>query len=513
MKTSARTPLVCALLIAGSAGIAIGLSRGARSEDSSATPAPALPQPVGAGDPNIFVSLAKKVVPSVVNISTSKSVKSPFIQGAPDDLFRKFFEDHFGPGWGFNFEGPRGRRGQPFSPDQRTPRAVSLGTGFIIDSTGLILTNNHVVADADEIKITFTEASDEKPCDGQVVGRDADLDVALIQVKTKRSLAPLALGDSESLQVGEYVMAVGNPFGQGHSVSHGIISAKERVVPGLGLSNYLQTDAPINPGNSGGPLVNLRGEVIGINNAIDARAQGIGFAIPATAIARILPQLKSKGAVERGYMGALIGDLTPDLAEKLEVPKDLRAPLVTSVTPGEPAAKAGVAPYDVILEVNSRKVHTASEVVSAITAIPVGETASLRVLRSGKELTVDVTLARRPSAFASREGGHPSGPPEGSADVGMTLETLTPELAQRSGVSPKTSGVLISSLSFGGPADKAGLSRGDVILEVDRKPVRDVEHFFNVVKARRSYLLRVLKATNGGLDPDTYAVVILDLKE
>src|SRR6185503_7990393 len=184
-------------------------------------------------EPNIFVSLAKKVVPSVVNISTSKAVKSPFVQGAPDDIFRRFFEDFGGPGFGFPPQGgaPRGR----FPRQQRepnVPKAVSLGTGFIVDASGLILTNNHVVADADEIKIAFSESPDEKPTEGEVVGRDAELDVALIRVKTKRDLVPLPLGDSDALEVGEYVMAVGNPFGQGHSVSHGIISAKERTVPG-----------------------------------------------------------------------------------------------------------------------------------------------------------------------------------------------------------------------------------------------------------------------------------------
>ena len=212
--------------------------------------------------------------------------------------------------------------GPPPANPKNLPKAMSLGTGFIIDSSGLILTNNHVVADADEIKISFTESLDEKPTDGEVVGRDTELDVALIRVKSKREMVAVSFGDSDALEVGEYVIAVGNPFGQGHSVTHGIISAKGRLAPDFPLANYLQTDAPINPGNSGGPLVNLKGEVIGINNAIDQRAQGIGFAIPINLVKKVLPQLRTKGTVSRGYIGVLVNEMTPEIAPKLGVPKD-----------------------------------------------------------------------------------------------------------------------------------------------------------------------------------------------
>ena len=257
----------------------------------------ALADSASPSDANIFVALAKKIVPSVVNISTLSTVKGGDYGGGPnnpDDLFRKFFDDFFRH---HGNAGPRGGGGDDDSggddgggggaptpaPSGKLPKAMSLGTGFIIDASGLILTNNHVVADADEIKISFTEDEDEKLTDGEVVGRDPELDVALIHVKTKRELTAVTLGDSDASEVGEYVIAVGNPFGQGHSVTHGIICAKGRLAPDFPLARYLQTDAPINPGNSGGPLVNLKGEVIGINNAIDQRAQGIGFAIPINA--------------------------------------------------------------------------------------------------------------------------------------------------------------------------------------------------------------------------------------
>lgn len=467
-----------------------------------------------AADPNIYVSLAKKVVPSVVNISTAKAVKSPFAMGSQDDIFRRFFEDFGGPGFGFGSPGgPMMRRPGPRAPSnpKNLPKAVSLGTGFIVDASGLILTNNHVVADADEIKISFSESPDEKPTDGEVVGRDSELDVALIRVHTKKTLTALTLGDSDALEVGEYVMAVGNPFGQGHSVSHGIISAKERSVPGLGggLSNYLQTDAPINPGNSGGPLVNLKGDVIGINNAILANAQGIGFAIPSSAVQKVLSQLKNKGSVDRGYIGAVIGQVTPDIAEKLGVDPDLRAPFVTNVAVGGPADKAGIKAYDVILSINSKSIHSPSELVSSITAIPVGDRAKVRVSRNGKEMEFDVRVTKRPDGGRAqslkKESARPSRP-----DIGMDLESLTPEVTRRLGIPGNVKGVAVTAVEPGSPADKAGLNSGDVLVEVDRKAIGSPDDFYGIVKDKRSYLLRVLKNAPG---EEVYAVVVLDLKD
>jgi serine protease Do len=306
-------------------------------------------------------------------------------------------------------------------------------------------------------------------------------------------------------------MAVGNPFGQGHSVTHGIISAKGRAAPNFPLATYLQTDAPINPGNSGGPLVNLKGEVIGINNAIEARAQGIGFAIPSSVVTRILPQLKTKGTVERGYMGALIGDVSAELAEKLGVAKDLRAPFVTNVTPGEPADRAGIQPYDVILEVNGKAVATSGELVSAITSISVGETAKIKLSRNGKEKTVSVKIAKRPGSPDETEKPKKT-PPKSAIETGMGLENLTPDLASQLDVASSVKGVVVSSIDYGSPADKAGLSRGDIIVDVDRKAVKDMDAFYAIVKEKKSYLLRILK-NGAGEGPPVYGVSLLDLKE
>ena len=473
-------------------------------------------------DANIFVNLAKKIVPSVVNISTlSKIVKSPYDRGGDDDLFRKFFENLFRQ----QHEGrerPSQQEPEEEDQDEMNPgmpgqnpgaRAMSLGTGFIIDASGLILTNNHVVADADEIKINFTEAVDEKPTDGEVVGRDLELDLALIKVKTKHELIPAVLGDSNALEVGEYVIAVGNPFGQGHSVTHGIISAKERKAPDFQLANYLQTDAPINPGNSGGPLVNLKGEVIGINNAIDQRAQGIGFAIPISLVKKVLPQLRTKGTVSRGYIGVLVNELSPEIAQKIGAPKDLKAPFVTHVYPGDPADKAGLKPYDVILEFNKTKITSSGELVLAVTSVPVDEFAPIKVLRAGKEMNLSIKVSQRPG---NQLNDHPEEKPSKKKkktqhrNIGMELEDLTPEIAHDLGIIGKMTGAVVLKVAYGSPADKAGLMRGDVILEVERKSIKGADSFFESIKEKKSYLLRVRRSDPQGRE--MFSVVVLDLK-
>lgn len=470
------------------------------------------------GDSNLFIQLAKKTVPSVVNISTLSTVKSPYQQwGGEDDPFRRFFEDFLrrrGQGMPGDDEDGGGHVPPRQPPRRPAPKAMSLGTGFIIDASGLILTNNHVVAGADEIKITFTEESDEKPTDGEVVGRDPDLDIALIKVKSKRAMVPLSLGDSDELEVGEYVMAVGNPFGQGHSVTHGIVSAKGRVAPEFVLARYIQTDAPINPGNSGGPLVNLKGEVIGINNAIDARAQGIGFAIPINLVKQVLSQLKSKGTVARGYIGVEVGELTPEIAAKIGVSKELRAPFVTNVMPGEPAEKAGIKPYDVILEVNGKAIHSTADLIMEVTALKVGDTVPVKVSRGGETKEYKLRISQRPGADAFKRGEHKQRPKQkkpSSVDTGLELEDMNAEIARDLGLQPDAKGVVVNNVAYGSPADQAGVLRGDVILEVDRKSVKDVESFHKLVDEKKSYLLRVRRLSPQG--GEVFQVIVLDLKE
>lgn len=497
---------------------ATAATHGGHTPDANASPS-TLPF-----DPNIFVNLSKKVVPSVVNISTTTTVKGGggAARPGPEDLFHQFFEEFLHRQGGSGRRGGGGEEGADGDYDGNppsgggkggvSPKAISLGSGFIIDSSGLILTNNHVVADADEIKIQFTEEADEKPTDGVVVGRDPELDLALIRVKNKRTMTPLALGDSDSLEVGEYVLAVGNPFGQGHSVTHGIISAKERPAPDFLLANYLQTDAPINPGNSGGPLINLKGEVIGINNAIDQRATGIGFAIPISLVKKVLPQLKSRGTVIRGYIGILVGEVTPEIAPKLGVNKDVRAPFINHVYPGDPADKAGMKNYDVILEFNHKIVHTATDLITAVTSVAVNDTVPVKISRGGDEKTVSIKVTARPAsekAVGETEGRKKDKLPP-HPEMGLDIETLTPDMLKRIGITEKVSGVLVNDISYGSPADRAGLYRDDIILEVDRKPVKNVEEFYSAVKGDKSYLLRVRRLDGQG--HETFTVVVLDLK-
>lgn len=328
---------------------------------------------------NLFVNIADKSMPSVVNIFTTKRVRINRYGAPPSahDLWRGFFDDFDG----FDNEA--------YSPAPQTSRPMALGTGFVIESFdqggGLIITNNHVIEGADEIKVKFTENDDERESSATLIGTDPELDVALLKVKTARRLVAVHLGDSERLKVGEWIAAIGNPFGHGHSVSHGIVSAKARTLPG-GFGKYLQVDAPINPGNSGGPLVNMNGEVIGINNAIDARGSGIGFAIPINAVKNVLSQLKSSGRVERGYIGVGVEPRPQD-----------GAPVVTQVVPRQPAYQAGIRPRDVILSIDNTPIKSPGELVEAITRSAIGRKVDAEILRAGHPMRVSITVSRRPS--------------------------------------------------------------------------------------------------------------------
>lgn len=469
-------------------------------------------------NPNIFVELSKKVVPSVVNIATSTIVKGgPRYARPGDELFRRFFEDFFGRQMPYGGEPPEGEEGDGPAAPRGAPRAMSLGTGFIIDE-GLILTNNHVVQNADEIKINFTESAEEEPTSGEVVGRDPELDLALIKVKTKPQLKALPLGDSDKLEVGEFVIAVGNPFGQGHSVTQGIISAKDRKNPELAMARYLQTDAPINPGNSGGPLVNIKGEVIGINNAIDARAQGIGFAIPINSVKAVLNQLKTKGSVSRGYIGVLVNDVTPEVAEQIGAPKNIKSPFVAHVYPGTPADKAGLKTYDLILKFNGKKISNAGDLIEQVTQVAVGSEVTVIVLRSGKELELKLKVAERPQNDKQKEqrkkpNSKKESPKKTRPDIGIEVEEVTPEVAQELGFKDTVSGVVVNELAYGSPAAQSGLYRGDVIVEVNQVAVKDVDQFYKLIKPKKKNLLRVRRASpQGESAQDVFAVVVLDLK-
>jgi len=411
------------------------------------------------GLPN-FVQLAKKLAPVVVNISATQAVKreqpsaqqpSPFGGDDPfNDFWRRFFGDQF-----------------PGAP-QAGPRAA-LGSGFIIDQKGLVLTNNHVVENADKITVKF---SDDREFSGKVVGRDPKTDIAVVQISDGKGSFPVApLGDSSALQVGEWVVAMGSPFGLDNTLTAGVVSAKGRRIGAGPYDNFIQTDASINPGNSGGPLVNLRGEVVGINTAIFSRSGGnlgIGFATPIDLAKEILPELIKTGKVTRGWLGVSIQRVTPEIAESLGIDQS-RGALVASVMENSPAAEADIKTGDVIVEYNGNKITESDQLPLLVARTEVGKTVKMTVLRDKKEIPVNVKIAELKEQEAVA-----SAPKQDK--LGLTVQNITPQLAESLGLK-RSNGVVITSVQPQSAAGEAGLRRGDVILEVNRKEVTDTDTF------------------------------------
>ncbi len=454
-------------------------------------------EPVTDNLKDLFVELSRRLVPSVVNIYTTQTVSSPYGNNPQAEMYRRFFENFFGE------EGNEPNMQQPQHPE----KATSLGTGFIIDEKeGLILTNYHVIADAEEIKVILTEAeADQEGIEAKVVGGDAEADVAVLKIKTKRKLTAAPLGDSDILQVGDWVMAVGNPFGHGHTVTHGIISAKERIIPISQFANYIQTDAPINPGNSGGPLINTAGQVIGINTAINAAAQGIGFAIPINFVKKILPELRTKGAVTRGFIGVNITEITPALAKSMRLKAGSHGVLVSEVFDGEPAAKAGIRPYDILLEINGKKTSDGRQLVNAVSALAPGTSVPVKVLRGGKEKELTLLVGKRPSreSLTKQEHGNVA-PVKPKMNLSMAVENLDGDTRHELSIPAGIQGVVVSRVNSGGAAEDAGLRRGDVIVEVDQKSTPTLGAFYSVFKEPRVYLVRFRRG-------DGFAITSLDL--
>ena len=401
-----------------------------------------------------FSALAKQVQSGVVNIRTVKTTK----EGGP--VFRHFFGNPFGNRDPFNNRDPFGEGGPGREFKQR-----SLGSGFIIDTEGFIVTNNHVVENADQIKVRL---ADEREFDAKIVGLDQRTDLALIRIEGAKDLTPLKMGDSEKIEVGSWVLAVGSPFGLEQTVTAGIVSAKGRFIGAGPYDDFIQTDASINPGNSGGPLLNMNGEVIGINTAIVAQGQGIGFAIPVNLAQNIVAQLKQHGSVTRGWMGVGIQDLTPELAQYYGL-KDQKGVLVTQVFPGDPADKAGIKTKDVIVAVDGKPVGTGRELSSAVAGMAVGKEVPVKILRDGKEQTLKVQLAERKDPELAAKGA----PPE-SEELGIRASDLTPETARRFGIDENEKGVLVAAVKPGSKADQAGLQQGDIVKEVNRVAVQSV---------------------------------------
>ena len=426
--------------------------------------------------PASFANLVDKVKNAVVNISTTQVVEGnplmPFL--GPGSPFGHFF--------GRNPKGFFGN--QP----QGKMKTHALGSGFIISSDGLILTNNHVVAKATEIKIKLLSG---KEYDAKLVGRDSKTDLALIKVTPDNDFPkPVVLGDSDAMRVGDWVMAVGNPFGLGNTVTTGIISAKSRILGEGPYDDFLQTDAAINPGNSGGPLFNMQGQVIGINTAIIAQGQGIGFAIPINMAKELLPQLK-KGKVVRGWIGLMIQDITPELAKSFGL-KSTKGVLVSEVVQGSPAEKAGLLRGDIILRFDGKEIENAHMLSQLAAATAPNTRVKIDLLRNGQEKTITVELGTMPT-----EGGQQMVSPKEKNDWGMTVQELTPQMAQQLGLEPGTTGVVISNVDEGGPAAAAGLRPGDLITEVNRtaiKSLNDYQQALQKVKKGENLLLLIKRA-------------------
>jgi serine protease Do len=411
-----------------------------------------------------FISLAKRMRPIVVNISTTQmsEARGPQEFGSPfgeEDPFNDFWRRFFG--------GPVPRGPQ---------RQRSLGSGFIIDSDGSILTNNHVVENAQKIVVKL---DDQQEYEAKVVGRDAKTDIAIIKINAKTNLPAASFGDSDRVEVGEWVVAIGNPFGLDSTVTSGIVSAKGRHIGQGPYDNFIQTDASINPGNSGGPLLNLRGEVIGINTAIFSRTGGnigIGFAIPVNLVKELLPQLRGKGKVTRGYLGVLIQKVTPEIAESLGMEKSTGA-LVANISKDGPAEKAGVKVGDVIVEFDGKEVKDSGDLPIIVARTPVDKKVRMKVLREKKEVTLTVAVGEL------KEEEVVAAVPE-KGELGMTVQRLTPQIAESLGLD-KADGVVVTAVEPGSAADEAGIRRGDVIMEIDRKPIRSLDEYKKSVAAIR----------------------------
>jgi serine protease Do len=430
-------------------------------EKATVVPAAAGLRMVPVDIPQLF----KEVSPAVVNISTTQVLKlnrprmrNPF---GPQDPFDDFFHNFFG----------------------RMPKEQkrkSLGSGFIVSPDGYILTNNHVVEKADEVTVTLLDKEEFK---AKVVGTDPKIDIALIKIDTKKKLTYAALGDSDRLDVGEWVVAIGNPFGLGHTVTTGIVSAKGRIIGSGPYDDFIQTDASINPGNSGGPLFNLKGEVVGINTAIVQGGQGIGFATPIQLAKSVLDQLREKGKVTRGWLGVYIQPLTADAAENLGI-SGRRGALVSDVTSGGPAEKAGIRSGDVIVGFDGKEIRDEHELPQIVASTKPGKSVDVRLLRGGKETTVAVKIAEMEG-----EPGKPAGGQELSKNLGLTVQDITPEIAQRFQIE-NTKGVVVTGVEDGSPAEEAGFNEGDILRVILRQnkriPVTNAAEFAKLVKQFQS---------------------------
>ena len=491
--------IIAALVACSPDGHADSGPKGQLWREASATQEPAAPAAAVPGQASL-APLIKQLKPAVVNIYTTTVTKHPRVRGMPrgpqpqpqpGDPWGEFFERFFG---------------QPMPEEFKSN---SLGSGFVINQEGYVLTNNHVVKDATDIRVKLADGREFK---AKVVGRDPPIDVGLIKLENAKDLPTVALGDSDRLEQGDFVLAMGNPFNLNGSVSFGIVSAKDRPqVTGSPFDDFIQTDAAINPGNSGGPLFNMRGEVVGINTAIVSPqiGQGIGFAVPVNLAKQALPQLREKGKVARGYLGVTVSDISPDLAQGFGLPEGQKGALIQQVQPKAPAGKAGVQPGDVVVALNGKTVEGSGQLTRGISAIPPGGKATLNVLRDGKKKEIAVTVGTRPDEESLARGEVPEGgeepgeepAPEGKpkdVKLGVKLAPLSPEMAREMKLEAGEKGVVVAEVVPDSPAERAGLQRGDLIVEVGKEKVGKPDQVVAAVSKLKAGQVVVLRVKRGG---------------
>jgi serine protease Do len=440
-----------------------------------------LPVQARTGDPSsasraslpAFADLAERVSPAVVNIKVTAVART----NLPDESY------------GENFPFPGYRTPVPQQP--REFRRQGSGSGFIIRKDGLILTNNHVVEKAQEITVTL---SDKQQYKARILGRDPKTDLAVIKIDPKASLATAPLGNSDELRVGDWVMAIGNPFGLSNTVTSGIVSAKGRTIGAGPYDDFIQTDASINPGNSGGPLFNMAGEVVGINTAIFSQGGGnigIGFAIPVNLVKNLVPELETRGTVTRGWLGVSVQPMTPDLARSFGLDKEYGA-LVADVGAQGPAEKAGIQRGDVIVSYDGKKIEETATLPALVASTPVGKTVAVQILRNGKTQTINVAIAKLNDQTAALE------PQPENGEWGLALQNIKPEERPAMNLTANE-GVMVASVIPGSPAANANISAGDVILQVNRAPVNSVQAMKNeIAKAKGDKpLLLLLRRADG----------------
>jgi serine protease Do len=464
---------------------------------------PTLSAPASARGPDGIADVAERVIDAVVNISTSQNVASrnqggggggamPNLPNDPqlDELFRDFFNR-------------RGQQGDNQNRGGNTPRRVnSLGSGFIIDSAGIVVTNNHVIADADEITVILNDGSRIK---AELIGKDQKTDLALLRIKTDKQLKSVRFGNSDSLRLGEWVIAIGNPFSLGGTVTAGIVSARNRDINSGPYDNYIQTDAAINRGNSGGPLFNLEGEVVGINTAIispSGGSIGIGFAVPSKTALAVIDQLKNFGETRRGWLGVRIQQVTDEIAESLGI-KPARGALVAGVDEKGPAKPAGIEPGDVIVKFDGQDIKEMRDLPRVVADTPVGKEVPVLVIRKGKEETRTVTLGRledgEKQAALTTPQNTPEVKPVIKKTLGLELSNMSDDLRKKYKIKDTVKGIVILGIDAGSPAADKRLNAGDTIVEIAQEAVASADDFQAKIDklkkdGRRSALLLVASA-------------------